>query len=74
MLATTLSQPAIRLERLAYSIEESALMLGVSHWTVRSWIRAAKLNATRVGARKKILIPRAALEQLLAGDHQEESS
>jgi excisionase family DNA binding protein len=65
MTATTLSQPAVSLERLAYSVEESAIMLGVSHWTVRSWVRASKLAAARVDGRRKILIPRAALERLL---------
>jgi excisionase family DNA binding protein len=65
MSTTTLSQPATHLERLAYSIEESAIMLGVSHWTVRAWVRAGSLAASRVHGRTKILIPRAALEGLL---------
>ena len=64
-MMTTLSQPAMHLERLAYSIEESAIMLGVSHWTVRSWIRAGSLAASRVDGRTKILVPHAALEGLL---------
>lgn len=55
-------------ERLAFSIEEVAAMLGVSHWTVRSWIKAGVLKAARVHNRRKYLIPREAVEKLLDVD------
>lgn len=69
MSSNTFVSPG-RLERLAYSVIESAIMLGVSEWTIRNWISAGKLTSARVGPHEKILIPRAAIEQLLAGNRE----
>ena len=71
MSTETLSLPTGRLERQAYSVIESAIMLGVSEWTVRNWIHAGKLPSARVGPHEKILIPRAALERLLGAETRE---
>lgn len=52
-------------ERLAFSIDETALMLGISHWVIREWITSRELKAVRVGKRRKYLVPRYEIERLL---------
>jgi len=49
--------------RLAYSIAESAQLIGVSVATIRRLIEAKKLSCARVGDR--VLIPREELERLV---------
>lgn len=51
-------------ERLAYSVEESAQLLGVHYFSVYRLIQRGKLRACRV-LRGKLLVPRAELLKLL---------
>ncbi|MGA9780471.1 MAG: helix-turn-helix domain-containing protein [Verrucomicrobiia bacterium] len=51
-------------ERLAYSIEESAKMLGLNYYTVYRLVQRRKLKACRV-LRGKLLVPRTELIKLL---------
>jgi excisionase family DNA binding protein len=50
-------------EKLAYSPNEVAEMLGVNHHTVREAIKRGEIGHVRVG--RRILVPRQALETLL---------
>ena len=50
-------------ERIAYSVKEVALLLGISEWSVREAIRCGRLGSIRVGTR--ILIPCQALDRFL---------
>jgi len=54
-------------ERLAYSIAESAALLGVHYFSVYRLIQRRKLRACRVLS-GKLLIPRSELLKLLKGD------
>ena len=58
-----LETPAMT-ERLAYSIQESADMLGVNYFSVYRLIQRGKLRACRA-LRGKLLVPRAELLKLL---------
>jgi excisionase family DNA binding protein len=58
------TEPAPKAERLAYSIHESADMLGVNYFSVYRLIQRGKLKACRA-LRGKLLIPRAELLRLL---------
>jgi excisionase family DNA binding protein len=51
-------------ERLAYSIQESAEMLGVNYFSVYRLIQRGKLKPCRA-LRGKLLVPRAELLRLL---------
>jgi excisionase family DNA binding protein len=57
-------QPASSAERLAYSIQESAEMLGVNYFSVYRLIQRGKLKPCRA-LRGKLLVPRAELLRLL---------
>ena len=59
----TLETPAA-IERLAYSIQESADMLGVNYFSVYRLIQRGKLKACRA-LRGKLPVPRAELLKLL---------
>jgi len=52
-------------ERLAYSIQEAADMLGVNYFSVYRLIQRGKLKVCRV-LRGKLLVPRTELLKLLA--------
>jgi excisionase family DNA binding protein len=52
-------------ERLAYSVQEAADMLGVNYFSVYRLIQRGKLNPCRA-LRGKLLVPRAELLKLLA--------
>ena len=52
-------------ERLAYSIQEAADMLGVNYFSVYRLIQRGKLKPCRV-LRGKLLVPRTELLKLLA--------
>jgi excisionase family DNA binding protein len=52
-------------ERLAYSIQEAAEMLGVNYFSVYRLIQRGKLKPCRV-LRGKLLVPRTELLKLLA--------
>lgn len=53
-------------ERLAYSVQESADLLGVDYFSVYRLIQRGKLRACRA-LRGKLLIPRTELLRLLKG-------
>ena len=53
-------------ERLAYSIQESADLLGVDYFSVYRLIQRGKLRACRA-LRGKLLVPRTELLRLLKG-------
>jgi excisionase family DNA binding protein len=56
-------------ERLAFSQQETANKLGVSLKTVANWIASGNLHAVKIGGR--VLIPAAAIDDLLSGgDHE----
>lgn len=50
--------------RALKSVEEAAGLLGISKWSVRSWIREGKLKAVRLG--RRVLVEEAELEQFVA--------
>lgn len=58
------SEPLPTTERLAYSIQESADMLGVNYFSVYRLIQRGKLKACRA-LRGKLLVPRTELLKLL---------
>ena len=47
------------------SVDEAAGLLGISPWTVRSYIRDGKLKPVRLG--RRVLLTEDALERLIAG-------
>lgn len=49
---------------LLRSVEGAAALLGISKWTVRSYIKAGKLQAIRLG--RRVLIEDAELERFVA--------
>jgi excisionase family DNA binding protein len=53
-------------ERLAYTVQESADLLGVDYFSVYRLIQRGKLRACRA-LRGKLLVPRAELVRLLKG-------
>ena len=57
-------QPAPSEERLAYSIQEAAEMLGVNYFSVYRLIQRGKLKPCRA-LRGKLLVPRTELLRLL---------
>src|SRR2546425_4297908 len=57
-------EPPATTERLAYSIEEAAAMLGVHYFSIYRLIQRGKLKACRA-LRGKLLVPRAELLKLL---------
>jgi excisionase family DNA binding protein len=60
----TKPETPVTTERLAYSIQESADMLGVNYFSVYRLIQRGKLKACRA-LRGKLLVPRAELLKLL---------
>ena len=60
----TLPQALTETERLAYSVEEAAELLGVHYFSVYRMIQRGKLRACRV-LRGKLLVPRSELLKLL---------
>ncbi len=56
--------PPAEAERLAYSIQESADLLGVNYFSVYRLIQRGKLRACRA-LRGKLLVPRSELLRLL---------
>ena len=57
-------EPSATTERLAYSIEEAAAMLGIHYFSVYRLIQRGKLKPCRA-LRGKLLVPRAELLKLL---------
>jgi excisionase family DNA binding protein len=58
-------EPSATTERLAYSIEEAAAMLGVHYFSVYRLIQRGKLKPCRA-LRGKLLVPRSELLRLLS--------
>src|SRR6266702_2969463 len=58
------AEPAATTERLAYSVQEAADMLGVNYFSVYRLIQRGKLKVCRA-LRGKLLVPRAELLKLL---------
>lgn len=58
------NSPASEPERLAYSVKESADLLGVDYFSVYRLIQRGKLKACRA-LRGKLLVPRSELLRLL---------
>lgn len=54
-------------ERLAYSVQEAADMLGINYFTMYRLIQRQKIKTCRV-LRGKLLVPRTELLQLLQTD------
>jgi excisionase family DNA binding protein len=46
-----------------YSVLEAAELLGLSHWTLRTYIKARKLNPVRIG--KRVLLETSELERFI---------
>ena len=59
-----LAEPPRQTERLAYSIQEAADLLGVNYFSIYRLIQRGKLKACRA-LRGKLLIPRSELLKLL---------
>ncbi|MCG3147697.1 MAG: hypothetical protein PCFJNLEI_01138 [Verrucomicrobiae bacterium] len=59
-----LPEALMQTERLAYSVEESAQLLGIHYFSVYRMIQRGKLRACRV-LRGKLLVPRSELLKLL---------
>jgi len=59
-----LSPDLMQTERLAYSVEETAQLLGLHYFSVYRMIQRGKLRACRV-LRGKLLVPRSELLKLL---------
>ena len=51
--------------RALKSVEEAAELLGISKWTVRSYIRKGELHPVRLG--RRVLVEETELERLIAG-------
>ena len=49
--------------RLALGVKEAAEALGLSHWTIRKFIREGKLRSVRLG--KRVLVEPEALQALI---------
>jgi excisionase family DNA binding protein len=57
--------------RALKSIEEAAGLLGISPWTIRSYIRDGKLKPVRLG--RRVLLEEDELERLVADSQKPES-
>src|SRR5437667_11710141 len=60
----SVAEPAATTERLAYSVQEAADMLGVNYFSVYRLIQRGKLKVCRA-LRGKLLVPRTELIKLL---------
>jgi excisionase family DNA binding protein len=49
--------------RLALGVKEAADAIGLSHWTIRKFIREGKLRSVRLG--KRVLVEPGALQKLI---------
>jgi excisionase family DNA binding protein len=58
------AEPPTHTERLAYSIQEAASLLGVNYFSVYRLVQRGKLKACRA-LRGKLLVPRSELLKLL---------
>ena len=58
------AEPPMQTERLAYSVQEAAHLLGVNYFSVYRLVQRGKLKACRA-LRGKLLVPRSELLKLL---------
>lgn len=65
--APKVAEPQPPTERLAYSVQEAADMLGVNYFSVYRLIQRGKLKACRA-LRGKLLVPRSELLKLLKAE------
>jgi excisionase family DNA binding protein len=63
----TLPEALTQTDRLVYSVEEAAELLGVHYFSVYRMIQRGKLRACRV-LRGKLLVPRSELLKLLKAE------
>ena len=54
----------IYMNRLLVGIKEAAGTLGISHWTLREYVRAGKVPHVRIG--RRVLVEPAELERMVA--------
>jgi excisionase family DNA binding protein len=64
METANIQTPAAEPERLAYSLQEAAELLGIDYFSVYRLIQREKLRACRA-LRGKLLVPRSELLRLL---------
>ena len=62
--AAKFAEPSTQIERLAYSIQEAADLLGVNYFSVYRLVQRGKLKVCRA-LRGKLLVPRSELLRLL---------
>ena len=56
-------------DRLLLGIRDAASALGISHWTVRQYIREGKIRAVRIG--RRVLVEPRELENLISAGRVE---
>jgi len=49
---------------LTISVRDAASLLGLTHWTLRKYIRTGKIHTVRIG--RRVLIEPSELERLIA--------
>jgi excisionase family DNA binding protein len=54
---------------LTMSIKDAAAQLGLTHWTLRKYVRQGRLPAVRIG--RRLLIEPAALQRLITNGRTE---
>ena len=52
------------MEQLALGLRQAAEAVGLSHWTLRAWVRQGKVKAVRLG--RKVLVEPGELQHLIA--------
>ena len=53
-------------EVLTVGVREAATLLGVSHWSIRRWVRLGRLPAVKLG--RRTLVEVAALHRFIASN------
>ena len=56
-------------QTLTLGLREAAQLTGLSHWTLRQYIRTGRLQAVRIG--RRVLLEPAELERLIAAGKSE---
>ena len=51
------------MEQIALGLREAAASVGLSHWTLRAWLRHGKLRSVRLG--RRVLIEPSELRRLV---------
>ena len=69
---TNQEKPVPTSERLTYTVDEIAALLGISRGTAYEGIRTGQIPSIRIS--RRILIPRRAIESLLGRDTQDGES